>query len=72
MLGSHSRSRSGSGSGSGILVPRPGQKSETVQRGWDWRAGLPEDAKGSDILRILRLGLARGLSFGALGSVVSS
>ncbi|KAJ9301220.1 hypothetical protein DTO271G3_1355 [Paecilomyces variotii] len=72
MFGSHSRSRSGSGSGSGILVPRPGQKSETVQRGWDWRAGLPEDAKGSDILRILRLGLARGLSFGALGSVVSS
>ncbi|KAL1878392.1 hypothetical protein Plec18167_004464 [Paecilomyces lecythidis] len=70
MLESHSRSRSASSSG--VLVPRPGQSSETIQRGWDWRSGLSEETKGSDILRILRLGLARGLSFGALGSVVSS
>jgi hypothetical protein len=68
------RARSGSGSGptsvgsSGVLVPGPGEKS-SADRGWDWRAGLPENAKGEDILRMLRLGLARGLSHGAMGSI---
>jgi hypothetical protein len=66
------RAQSGSGSGptsvgsSGVLVPRPGGK-DGQGRGWDWRAGLPESATGQDILRLLRLGLAQGLSFGALG-----
>lgn len=67
------RNRSGSGSAvsSGVLVPRSGDDSRSAyhERGWDWRAGLPEDAKGEDIIRMLRLGLAKGLSFGALGSV---
>ncbi|KAF7622520.1 nuclear pore complex subunit Nup85 [Aspergillus flavus] len=67
------RNRSGSGSAgsSGVLVPRSGDDARSAyhERGWDWRAGLPEDAKGEDILRMLRLGLAKGLSFGALGSV---
>ena len=40
---------------------------EGWKRGWDWRAGLAEDVKGSDVLRLLRLGLARGLSLRALG-----
>ncbi|KAJ5213058.1 hypothetical protein N7449_000227 [Penicillium cf. viridicatum] len=67
------RTRSGSGSGptsvgsSGVLVPALGDKA--ADRGWDWRAGLPETAKGEDILRMLRLGLARGLSHGAMGSI---
>ncbi|KAL4878277.1 hypothetical protein BJY04DRAFT_229842 [Aspergillus karnatakaensis] len=64
------RSLSGSGSaeGSGVLVPRSEGAAQT-EREWDWRAGLPEDAKGEDVLRMLRLGLARGLSLGALGRV---
>ncbi|CAG8278501.1 unnamed protein product [Penicillium olsonii] len=61
------RTRSGSGAGSlgssAVLV------GADAERGWDWRAGLPESAKGEDILRMLRLGLARGLSHGALGSI---
>ena len=36
-------------------------------RGWDWRGGLPEDARGEDVLRMLRVGLAGGLSLGGLG-----
>ncbi|KAL4930513.1 putative nuclear pore complex subunit Nup85 [Aspergillus undulatus] len=63
------RSISGSGSadGSGVLVRRenPGQQ----QREWDWRAGLAEDTKGEDVLRMLRLGLASGLSLGSLGGL---
>ncbi|KAG0153004.1 hypothetical protein PDIDSM_1963 [Penicillium digitatum] len=67
------RTRSSSGSGptsvgsSGVLVPAPGDK--VADRGWDWRAGLPETAKGEDILQMLRMGLARGLSHGAMGSI---
>ncbi|RHZ67279.1 hypothetical protein CDV55_105349 [Aspergillus turcosus] len=67
------RTMSGSGSvtGSGVLVPRPGDGAQTGshERGWDWRAALPEDIKGEEVLKMLRLGLARGLSFGALGSI---
>ncbi|KAJ5175630.1 uncharacterized protein N7482_001507 [Penicillium canariense] len=71
------RTRSGSGSdpastgSSGVLVPRPSEKDQVAgrARGWDWRVGLPEATKGADVLRMLRLGLARGLSFSALGSV---
>jgi hypothetical protein len=61
------RTRSGNGSASAgdsaVIV------SGDADRGWDWRAGLAEDARGEDILRMLRLGLARGLSCGALGAV---
>ena len=58
------RMRSGSGSVGGSAVFVGG-----ADRGWDWRQGLEEDARGEDILRMLRLGLARGLSCGALGGV---
>ncbi|KAL2351055.1 hypothetical protein BJ546DRAFT_355272 [Cryomyces antarcticus] len=51
MLGS-----SGSVSSSGVLV-----RAE-VRRGWDWRKGLGRAAKGEDVLRILRLGLAREIA----------
>ncbi|PYH42220.1 putative nuclear pore complex subunit Nup85 [Aspergillus saccharolyticus JOP 1030-1] len=67
------RTRSGSGSAgsSGVLVPRwNSAKGGTVhERGWDWRAGLPDDVAGEDILRTLRLGLARGVSSGGLWSI---
>ena len=32
------------------------------KRGWDWRAGTTSDMKGEDVLRILRLGLARDVA----------
>ncbi|KAL3465164.1 Nup85 nucleoporin-domain-containing protein [Aspergillus heterothallicus] len=61
-------SYSGSAEGSGVLVPRS-EGTVAAEREWDWRAGLTDDAKGEDILRMLRLGLAGGLSLGALGRV---
>lgn len=68
-----SRPQSGHGSvgSSGVLVPRAGDglRGLPEERGWDWRAGLAEGSRGEDILRVLRLGLARGLSFGALGTI---
>ncbi|KAI9043548.1 putative nuclear pore complex subunit Nup85 [Aspergillus affinis] len=70
MVGSaRNRSMSGSGASSGVLIARPGDGAGSPERGWDWRASLPEDVKGEDVLLMLRLGLARGLSAGALGSV---
>ena len=35
---------------------------EDVKRGWDWRKGLGEKAKGEDVLRVLRLGLAKDIA----------
>ncbi|KAL1964526.1 hypothetical protein VTN77DRAFT_6823 [Rasamsonia byssochlamydoides] len=69
MLDPQGRSGAGLESTSGVLVPRPGENLADIKRGWDWRAGLAEDAKAEDVLRILRLGLAKGMSFAALGSV---
>lgn len=73
IIGNELLERSGSGptsvGSSGVLVPRPGDQEAGRARGWDWRAGLPGTTRGEDVLRMLRLGLARGLSLGALGSV---
>lgn len=62
-----SRSGSGPGSaeGSGVLVPGRSEGAQ-AEREWDWRAGLGEDTTGEQVLRMLRLGLARGLSEGSL------
>ncbi|KAF2401876.1 hypothetical protein EJ06DRAFT_491714 [Trichodelitschia bisporula] len=38
--------------GSGVLV------GGEVKRGWDWRKGLKRDARGEEVLRVLRLALA--------------
>ena len=35
---------------------------EDTKKGWDWRKGLAESAKGEDVLRILRLGLAKDIA----------
>ena len=35
---------------------------EPQKRGWDWRAGLEKDAKGEDIIRVIRLRLAKDLA----------
>ena len=34
---------------------------DMVKRAWDWRKGMKKDAKGEDVCRILRLGVARAL-----------
>ncbi|OJD17633.1 hypothetical protein AJ78_02283 [Emergomyces pasteurianus Ep9510] len=74
MLESHSRRQRDGGRGSvessGVLIPYPNEKQggANVKRGWDWRTRIHRDIKGEDILRILRLQIAKGLSFGALGS----
>lgn len=69
LIGNELLSGPTSAGSSGVLVPRPGDKDSGRARGWDWRAGLPESTRGEDVLRMLRLGLARGLSFGSLGAV---
>lgn len=64
-------SKNGKDSGAS-LVPRPDTTREyatkSIQRGWDWRAGLAESEAGEDevkpenkVLRILRLRLAKGM-----------
>jgi hypothetical protein len=54
---------------SGVLLSAPGnyKGAGNLKRGWDWRARVHKDVRGEDILMTLRLGLARSLSFGALG-----
>jgi len=44
--------------GSGLLIQGP------IQRTWDWRKAMHNDAEPSDVLRILRLGLAKELAKG--------
>ena len=51
-------SRTTEGSGSRALI----KPEEGKRRGWDWRKGLAKDARGDDVLRILRLGLAKDIA----------
>lgn len=64
--GGGTRTESGSGSGLLILVGEEDQTNDAVKRGWDWRLGMSAQATGDDVLRILRLGLARDLTRGWL------
>ncbi|KAF2030508.1 hypothetical protein EK21DRAFT_65304 [Setomelanomma holmii] len=43
--------------GSAVLV-RGGHVDDS-KRGWDWRRGFPRGASGGDIIKVLRLGIAR-------------
>ena len=52
-------SESSNGIGDSRELVKPG---EEKARGWDWRKGLPKDSKGGDVLRMLRLGLARDIA----------
>ncbi len=68
MLGSGTSNGGGrteSGTESGIMV-LAGDESHAVKRGWDWREGVGPQATASDVLRILRLGLAKDISRGWL------
>ncbi len=40
----------------------PVKSQEDKKREWDWRSGLAESAKGEDVLRMLRLGLAKDIA----------
>jgi hypothetical protein len=40
-----------------------------IKRGWDWRQGITASTKGDDLLRILRLGLAKDLAKAWLSEV---
>ena len=59
-----------SGGGSGSMVKIGGRRDkkevlkDDVRRGWDWRKGMKKDAKGQDVLRLLRAGLAQDLAKG--------
>jgi len=55
MLGSESRGEEQSTENSGVLVR--GAKTE-YKRAWDWRVGFGQTAKGEDVCRLLRLGIA--------------
>lgn len=63
----------GSAGGSGFLVkaPKPSivnnvasgmQGVDGAKRGWDWRMAVRRDIPGKELLRSLRLGLARDIS----------
>ncbi|KAF2677108.1 hypothetical protein K458DRAFT_379093 [Lentithecium fluviatile CBS 122367] len=43
---------------SAVLV-KGGSTLDDAKRGWDWRKGFPRGAKGDDVIRVLRLGIAR-------------
>jgi hypothetical protein len=52
--------------GSGVLVAS-GKKMD-IERGWDWRAKFKgREATGGDVLKTLRMGIARELSIAELG-----
>lgn len=56
MLQPQARSKESSDDSSGVLV------NGHAKRAWDWRRGLDKSAKGEEVLRILRLGLAKEVS----------
>lgn len=53
MLASQLKQSMGSG---GVMVK------SNIRRGWDWRKGVTASTSGDDVLRILRLGLAKDLA----------
>ena len=44
--------------GSGALA----KANDEIMRGWDWRAGTSKDTTGADVLRMMRVGLARDIA----------
>ena len=65
MMASETRESTGS---EGVLVSMVEKsnvavgKGDEVRRGWDWRKQLSLDTTGADLLRILRLGLAKDIA----------
>lgn len=62
--GDGGRTESGSG-GSFWMVKMAGGNDgdgDGVKRGWDWRKGWAKESSGEDLLRVLRLALAKEIS----------
>ncbi|KAL8973627.1 MAG: hypothetical protein Q9197_002133 [Variospora fuerteventurae] len=67
MMGSETRESTGS---EGVMVNMlqdaggsPGdERGEDSPRGWDWRRGVSADASGAELLRMMRLGLAKDIA----------
>ena len=49
----------GMSSGTSLTNGNPRPKPDPEQRGWDWRVEVKEGSTGADVLRVLRLGLAK-------------
>lgn len=49
----------GMSSGTSLTNGNRKAKPDTEQRGWDWRLEVKEGSTGHDVLRFLRLGLAK-------------
>lgn len=61
LIGSQDFSNDGNSTeASAVLVK--GARVGDVKRGWDWRAGFNKGAKGSELIRVLRLGVAREIA----------
>lgn len=55
----------GTGSGSEVMVKKPnddGKVGGGVKRGWDWRGLVGREVSGEEVLRTMRLGLAKEIS----------
>lgn len=51
-------SANGQSAESSAVLVKGGHVDES-KRGWDWRRGFPKGASGEDIIRVLRLGIAK-------------
>ena len=49
-------------SDSRAVVNAEEKEGQVVKRAWDWRKGFGEKAKGEEVLRMLRLGLAKDIA----------
>lgn len=59
LIGSAEFGSAGASSVESSEVLSRGGRVDDKRRGWDWRKGFPGGASGGDVLRVLRLGVAR-------------
>lgn len=57
--GGGNRKKSEDGGEGGAMLGGKGGLRKKGKRGWDWRTGFERGAKGEDVVRVLRVGLAR-------------
>ncbi|KAL9007053.1 MAG: hypothetical protein Q9188_000176 [Gyalolechia gomerana] len=65
MMDSETRESTGSEGVTVDVVEFPGgavPRRDDMRRGWDWRKGVSADASGAELLRMMRLGLARDMA----------
>lgn len=65
MMDSETRESTGSEGVMVDMVECPGgavPRRNDIRRGWDWRKGVSADASGAELLRMMRLGLARDMA----------